>query len=244
MHLIKVNAINSTNSLAREMFRENPRMAASCIVAEEQLEGRGQRGTSWNSHRGQNLTFSILWPDPNISLVRQFLLSAVVSTGILHSLKKFNVPKLKVKWPNDIMAANYKVAGILIENVVADGKIAASILGVGLNVNQTDFDGLPSAGSLKLLTGQNFSREEVLDAVLTSLESALTQMEDLNSEEILRKYESHLFRIGQPSTFQLPDLTMFPGIIEGVSPEGKLRVRTEDGEELQEFDLKEIKLCF
>ena len=243
MHLIKVNAIKSTNSFAREMFKEKPGISATCIVAKEQLEGRGQRGTNWISNPGQNLTFSILWPKPHVAPGNQFLISAVVATAIVAGLEKFGVPKLKVKWPNDIMAANKKLCGILIENVISDGKLAASVIGVGLNVNQTDFGGLPTAGSMKLFTGYNFDLDEVLEGVMGSIEEGLTAMKHLQDEDIMKVYRCQLFRLGIPSTFQLPDLTLFTGIIEDVSENGKLLVKTED-ETIREFELKEIKLCF
>ncbi|WP_424494997.1 biotin--[acetyl-CoA-carboxylase] ligase [Salinimicrobium sp. GXAS 041] len=243
MHHIKVNAIDSTNSFAREMFKEKPSIAATCITAKEQLKGRGQRGTTWSTKPGQNLTFSIIWPKPAVFLANQFQISAVVSTAIVEGLEKMNVPRLKVKWPNDIMAANLKIAGILIENVITEGNISASIIGVGLNVNQTDFKHLSTAASMKLVTGRHFDLDEVQDSLLPYLENALQNMKDVRSEIILKRYQERLFRINIPSTFQLPDLTLFTGIIAGVSQNGKLLVRRED-DVLQEFDLKEIKLCF
>ncbi len=243
MHHIKVNAINSTNSFAREMLREKSLLPATCITAREQLQGRGQRGTTWTTQPGQNLTFSIIWPKPAISLANQFLLSAVVSTAIVECLEAMNVPRLKVKWPNDIMAANLKIAGILIENIITEGKLSASIIGVGLNVNQTDFTHLPAAASMKLVCGRHFDLEEVQDTLLSYLENALQNMADVRSDNILKRYKERLFRKNVPSTFQLPDTTLFTGIIEDISQNGKLLVRRED-DALQEFDLKEIKLCF
>lgn len=242
MHLIKVSAINSTNSLAREMFKENPQMPATCIVADRQLEGRGQRGTRWESKPGQNLTFTVVFPKPGFSISNQFLLSAVVAASLVDSLKKLNVPKLKVKWPNDIMAAGLKLGGILIENVITENRVGATVIGIGLNVNQVDFEGLPHAGSLRSVTGQFHDRDEVLDVILKDLERELSGMGDLHADDILKRYKTHLFRIHTPSTFQLPDKSLFPGIIEDVSLNGKLVVRTGDG--AREFDLKEIRLCF
>lgn len=243
MHLIKVNATNSTNTMAREMFRENPQISVTCIVAKQQLQGRGQRGTTWVSKIGQNLTFSIILPKPNLSITRQFLLSAMVSNVLINVLEKYAIPKLRIKWPNDIMAANYKVGGILIENVVKDGKIAASIIGVGLNVNQTDFKGLPDASSLKLISGNDFILQELLEVILTEMENRFLKIKEFSSEEIMEVYKKQLFRIDVPSTFQLPDKSFFIGIIEDISPGGKLMVRLED-EGMKEFDLKEVKLCY
>ncbi|MGB7784617.1 MAG: biotin--[acetyl-CoA-carboxylase] ligase [Salinimicrobium sp.] len=243
MHLIKVNAINSTNSFAREMFRENNQMPATCIVAKKQLQGRGQRGTIWNSEEGKNLTFSVVYPKPALSPGRQFVLSAAVATTVLEVLEKFEVPRLKVKWPNDIMSANLKIGGILIENVIAEAKVAASVIGIGLNVNQQSFEGLPGAGSMKSVCGRDFDLEEVLQQLMLALEKRLDHLSEETSEEILNTYKKHLFRRQVPSTFQLPDKTYFTGIIVDVTPEGMLQVQQEE-DLLQEFDLKEIRLCY
>lgn len=243
MHLIKVSAINSTNSFAREMFRENNQIPATCIVAEKQLSGRGQRGTIWTSEEGKNLTFSVIYPKPALLPGRQFVLSAAVATSVLQVMQQFEVPKMKVKWPNDIMSANLKIGGILIENVISEAKVAASIIGIGLNVNQENFEGLPTAGSMKSVCGRIFDLDEVLDALLLQLEERLDHLSEETSEEILKRYKKHLFRRHQPSTFQLPDKTYFTGMITSVTPEGKLLVQKED-DLLQEFDLKEIKLCY
>lgn len=243
MHLIKVDAINSTNSFARQMFKETPEMSTTCIVARQQLEGRGQRGTSWLSQPGQNLTFSLIFPNPRVSPSCQFLLSASVSTAVVEALNIFEIPKLKVKWPNDIMTANYKIGGILIENVITEGALAATIIGVGLNVNQTTFPDLPAAGSLKLAAGRDFDLDEVLARITTLLEQELENVRDSRSEEILRLYKNHLFRINIPSTFELPDKTLLTGIIEDVGLNGKLKVKIKD-DLFKEFDLKEIQLCY
>lgn len=243
MHLIKVSAINSTNSLGREMFRSNPAMPLTCIMAEKQLEGRGQRGTVWESKPGENLTFSVVVPNPKFSPSHQFLLSTSIATSIVNSLANFELPKLKVKWPNDIMSANSKIGGILIENVITEGKVVASIIGIGLNVNQTDFEGLPQAGSMKSATGRSFDSQEVLQQVLKDLEETLFETGDKKAEIILKDYKKHLFRKQIPSTFQLPDGTYFSGMIVDVLLNGKLLVKTED-DLLKEYDLKEIKLCF
>ncbi|GAB2767417.1 biotin--[acetyl-CoA-carboxylase] ligase [Salinimicrobium soli] len=243
MHLIKVNAINSTNSFAREMFRDNPGMSATCVIAKKQLLGRGQRGTTWDSEEGKNLTFSVIFPKPQILPGSQFVLSAAVATSLVKALEKFDLPKLKVKWPNDIMSANLKIGGILIENVISEGKVAATVIGVGLNVNQEEFIGLPGAGSMNSVSGKYFDLDKVLDQLLEVLEESLYALNSCSSEAVLKEYKKHLFRMQIPSTFQLPDESYFTGMIADVTPAGKLLVKTED-ELLQEYDLKEIRLCY
>lgn len=243
MHIIKVNAINSTNSFGREMFRENPAMPVTCIWTEKQLEGRGQRGTIWASEAGKNLTFSIVFPKPRIVAGDQFVLSAAVATAVIEALEAFSIPGLKLKWPNDIMSANLKIGGILIENVINDGKIAASVIGIGLNVNQQNFGDLPGAGSMFSVSGRKFDLDDVLSKVLEKAEAALTSLKGQNSEAILKVYKNHLFRRYIPSTFQLPDASYFSGMIIDVTSSGKLLVKTEE-EFIKEFDLKEVKLCY
>lgn len=243
MHLIKVNAINSTNSFARDLFREKPEMPLTCIVAKKQLEGRGQRGTSWDAEEGKNLTFSVFLPKPEVSPPNQFLISAAVANTLLKSLDKYELPRLKIKWPNDILSANQKIAGILIENILTEGKIAASIIGIGLNVNQERFDNLPKAASMKMITGKEQDMDSVLKTLLQDLETGLVGISEENSEEILMTYENHLFRRKVPSTFRLPQGKLFTGFITGITPQGKLLVQDEE-EHIMEFDLKEVALCY
>ena len=243
MHLIKVSAISSTNIFAREMFREQPGMRATCISAEHQLEGRGQRGSSWSAEPGKNLTISVVYPAPGVSAASQFLMSSSVAVTVVEVLEQYEVPKLMVKWPNDIMAGNLKIGGILIENIITQGRLAAAIIGLGLNVNQENFEGLPSAASIKKLTGREHDRELLLKALLSKMEEKLRELPQRSSSELLEEYKSRLFRMKIPSTFQLPDGSLFSGVIADVTPSGKLVVETED-EALTQYDLKEIRLCF
>lgn len=243
MHLIKVDAINSTNSFTRELLKENPHLPLTCVVAKRQLQGRGQRGTTWDAEEGKNLTFSVFLPCPAIDPAHQFLLSATVATALLSALEKFQLPRLKVKWPNDILSANKKLAGILIENILSEGKIMGSIIGVGLNVNQEKFDNLPQAASMKTAGNAEFNLEEVLKVILNDLENSFQKLSEENSETILSTYKNHLFRRLVPSTFREADGRLFTGMILDVTPSGKLIVQ-KDGAETAEYDLKEVSLCY
>ena len=118
MHNIKVNATESTNSLAREWFNTNKNDYPICITAHHQTSGRGQRGATWVSNAGENLTFSVIYPKPNVEIGDQFLISAAVGLHIIKALKQLKINNLKLKWPNDIMADGYKIGGVLIENIL------------------------------------------------------------------------------------------------------------------------------
>lgn len=243
MHLIKVDATDSTNSLARQWWKENQRNSMACIWALNQLQGRGQRGTIWNAQAGQNLTFSVVVPYPEISLPYQFLLSACVATSIATVLQNLALPKITVKWPNDIMAGNSKVGGILIENIITQNKYAAAIVGIGLNVNQQDFSELPNAGSLRMASGREFDLEALLNLILNQLETDLGQIKDEYWEAIMKHYKGMLFRINCPSTFELPSKQLFTGVITDVRLDGKLVVQTQD-DQLRNYDIKEIRLRY
>ncbi|WP_081209069.1 biotin--[acetyl-CoA-carboxylase] ligase [Salegentibacter sediminis] len=243
MRIIKVNAINSTNDFARELYRGNSNFDPCCVLAQNQTSGRGQRGSGWMANPGQNLTFSILYPKIEVEVDRQFLFSAGVSVAVVKALEIFNIPNLKVKWPNDIMSGNFKVGGILIENILKNNQISASVIGVGLNVNQVDFPGLPQAASLKMLTGRTFELEEVLDGILTSIEKDLQSISSTNQSRVLEEYAERMFRKDVVSTFQYPDNSFLTGIIRGVTTAGRLNVEIENSV-FKTFDLKELRLMY
>ncbi len=243
MRIIKVNATESTNTLAREWFQSNKNSEPVCILTNHQTKGRGQRGATWVSNTGENLTFSLVFPLPQVAISDQFLISAGVGLQILLALKALKINNLKLKWPNDIMAENYKIGGVLIENIISNNKIAAAIIGIGLNVNQFHFPNLPKASSLKNLTGIVYSTEEVLGVILIKLEEMILPKNALFFTDILKRYESTLFRKDKASTFQLKDGSLLTAVILGVTPSGLLKLQIED-EEIRIFDLKELKLLF
>ncbi|APG61292.1 biotin--[acetyl-CoA-carboxylase] ligase [Christiangramia salexigens] len=243
MRILKVDAINSTNSFIRKFYEGNTDFEPVCVRAIRQTQGRGQRGSNWESKAGENLTFSILYPQKKLSISRYFLLSATISLGVLDFLESKNIPNLKVKWPNDIMSAKKKIGGILIENIVKTEGIVASIIGIGLNINQNEFNDLPSAGSLKTITEKDFDLDDLLDGLIDVLERKLEQLPDKTATEILEEYARHMFRLNKVSVFELPDSTRINGIIRGVTTDGKLNLEIEDAV-FKTFELKEIKLLY
>src|SRR5690606_37845685 len=106
MRIIKVSATESTNSLARELYQSNKNAEPFSIIADDQIAGRGQRGTSWVSNPGENLTMSVVFPKPAIKIQEQFLLSACVGLGVLEALNSLKINTLKLKWPNEIGRAS------------------------------------------------------------------------------------------------------------------------------------------
>jgi len=225
----------------RNLSLESSVQDFTTVVTSTQSKGRGQMGSAWQSESFKNLTFSVYKGFKQFEFEDQFKISMAVSLAIIKALETLQIPKLSIKWPNDILSANKKICGILIENVIKQSHIVSSIIGVGLNVNQLKFEDLPQAGSLKLITGLNYDLDEILHLILKHLEIQLKLLEN-DTSALKNNYESYLFRKEKPSTFK-SDEGLFSGIIKGVSNEGLLKVMIED-QELKTFDLKTIKLLY
>jgi len=121
------------------------------VCTENQTNGKGQLGSEWHADEGENLTFSAFLNTSFLPLESQFYLNCAVSISVFNVLKKILVPKLSIKWPNDILSENKKLCGILIENVVKSNAETHAIIGIGLNVNQTLFNPTYKASSLKVV---------------------------------------------------------------------------------------------
>ncbi|MEE9362833.1 MAG: biotin--[acetyl-CoA-carboxylase] ligase [Cellulophaga sp.] len=243
MKICKLNATDSTSLYLKELMLSEPLEDFTVVTAKKQLKGRGQMGTLWESEVASNLTFSVFKKLDALPVSNQFMISICVSIGIYKALKKLQIPEVSIKWPNDILSGNQKVCGVLIENVLSGNKIQASILGIGLNVNQINFENLPRATSLKLLMGESFNLDEVLHVVLDSIENQFSLLNMETEKEIRISYEKLLFRKGKPSTFKNKKGELFMGFISGISAEGKLVVTLEDGIS-STFNLKEIELLY
>ena len=242
MQLIKLNATDSTNNYLKQLILERTLDDFSVVVANHQTNGRGQRGSSWLSEKDKNLTFSVLKRNISIVANQQFLLNILVSLSIVKTLEGFNIPKLAIKWPNDILSDHHKISGILIENLIKNKQIEYAIIGIGLNVNQVKFEGLSKVSSLKNIMPLPVDKDELLTKIIDKLKMYFKLYSENGSEFLNSEYESYLFRKDKPSTFSSHDNSLFTGIIRGVSASGKLCVQIEDFN--KEFDLKELKLMY
>ena len=241
MHIIKLNAIDSTNAYLKAISVKKVPKDFTVVVAEEQTKGRGQMGAHWQSETSKNLTLSLFKEVSLLKVEQQFYISKVAALAIIKTLEILNIPKLSIKWPNDILSANKKISGVLIENVIKNNKLQGSIVGIGLNINQKFFNNLPKASSLHLLTGVVYNKDEVMSMLLKQLEFYFKKLESLSFKDISEEYESLMFRINKPSTFKGLNETQFIGYIKGVSEEGKLQILLED-DIVKAFDLKEVSL--
>ena len=242
MQIIKLNAIDSTNNYLKQLILERTLDDFSVVLANHQTNGRGQRGSSWLSEKGKNLTFSVLKKNISLKINQQFLLNIIVSLSIIKTLEGFNIPNLAIKWPNDILSDHNKISGILIENLIKNKHIEYAIIGIGLNVNQDKFEGLDKVSSLKNIMPLAVNKDELLTMIINKLKMYFKMYSENGSGFLNSEYESYLFRKDKPSTFSSHDNSMFTGIIRGVSDSGKLCVQMEGLN--KEFDLKQLKLMY
>ncbi|KQO22602.1 biotin--acetyl-CoA-carboxylase ligase [Flavobacterium sp. Leaf82] len=245
MKLIKLDAIDSTNDFLKSLASKDELDNFTVVTAENQTKGKGQRGSEWQSESGKNLIMSVLVREFLYSNDQVFNMSVVVSLSVIDALKTLNIPNLSIKWPNDIMSYNKKIGGILIENTIkSDGRIV-SVAGIGLNVNQTNFDHLPNASSLAVICKSEFDKNKLPDLIVEKIQEKI-QFWNTNLADLWSEYFNSLFRKGVPMPFKHLDANNsgnFMGIIQGVSPVGKIQILLED-DSVSEFEIKEVQMLY
>ncbi|AWH86696.1 biotin--[acetyl-CoA-carboxylase] ligase [Flavobacterium album] len=242
MNIIKLSAINSTNDYLKGLLGERYVENFTVVSAESQTQGRGQMGAKWDAEPGKNLTFSVLVKDLLLEINEIFSLNAAVAVSIIEALQEFVKKEICIKWPNDILAGNFKIGGILIENSIKNDGEIYSIIGIGLNVNQTDFTGLPKASSLAVAEGKEFDKEAIMIAIVAKLRRNVSRILNKDSAAIWHSYHQKLYKKDVPMPFE-KDGQRFMGIIKGVSRDGNLQVQLED-DSIASFGLKEVVLLY
>ncbi|MBO5806235.1 MAG: biotin--[acetyl-CoA-carboxylase] ligase [Tidjanibacter sp.] len=197
------------------------------VIAREQTAGRGQRGNRWSSNPGENLTFSLVWEPTFLEAKRQFLLSEAVALALTDTLEHFQI-RSRIKWTNDIYVGNKKICGILIEHDLGtDGKLSRTVVGIGLNINQKEFeDWVPNPTSMALIAGHTFDLNEVFQRLYDDLEARYSQLQTA-PEEIEAAYDKLIYRKGTLAPYRLPNGKRFEGVILGVKSSGELLVESE-----------------
>ena len=193
MSIIKLDATDSTNDYLKQLVRVDVVENFTMVTAFEQSKGRGQMNSLWSAEPGKNLTMSLFVNEFVFENHTIFDFNVTVALAVLEVLKQLEIPHVSLKWPNDIMADGKKVGGILIENTIKPNGSFSSIIGIGLNVNQTNFSHLPQATSLHSLTGSTVDVEligiEIRDRLRLLVKEPIDVLWDL--------YLSNLFKINK-----------------------------------------------
>lgn len=236
---IHLNKTHSTNSYLRELImREKEQPEGTVVITDYQTAGRGQKGNSWESERGKNLTFSILLHPNHIPPGKQFILSQLISIAIVGVLKKYD-RHFTIKWPNDIYWKEKKIAGMLIEVDLTGSSLSNAIIGIGININQRHFKSdAPNPVSLTQITGKEHNLSELLEKILDSIVDEYNKYTPDNEEEIRQKYMALLFRNKGVYPYLYGE-EIFNASIEGIEPNGQLILKKENGS-IHTFAFKEI----
>jgi BirA family transcriptional regulator, biotin operon repressor / biotin---[acetyl-CoA-carboxylase] ligase len=243
MRLIKLSAIDSTNDFLKELSKQDVLENFTTVVAENQTKGKGQMGAVWVSESGKNLIMSVLVKDVIKNADEVFHLNVAISVSIISVLDTLQLPNLAIKWPNDIMSDEKKVAGILIENRFKSDTTIESIVGIGLNVNQKDFTSFPKASSLALLMKKEYDIEQLLEAIVLKIKQNCELISSNSSEKLWNQYYNYLFKKDIEMSFEDADKNQFLGTILGVTSEGKLEVMLQD-KTIKTFGIKEIQMQY
>ncbi|MBO7610291.1 MAG: biotin--[acetyl-CoA-carboxylase] ligase [Muribaculaceae bacterium] len=247
-HYLLIRETASTNTYLKTLAATL--LDATVVYTHHQTAGRGQKGNSWESEPGKNLTFSMLIKRPQVAVRDQFAISEAVSLAIADVMKETlsgEHPEIacqvKVKWPNDIYVGDRKLCGILIENSLDKDGIAYSVIGIGVNVNQSVFvSDAPNPVSLCQLTGHEYDLEKILHSVCERIEQICGHFNDFAQRQALHEeYVLTLYRAdGQPYIFATPNGTKFAATIQSVEPDGML-ILCHDDATIHSYAFKQVK---
>ena len=232
----------STNDDARdEKYRE-----WDVVWADFQTAGRGQRGHEWHSRKGENLTFSVVLEPTFVPISEQFSVSEVVALSLVDMLAEYGI-EAKIKWTNDIYVGDRKLVGILIEHSLAPTTLRRTIVGVGINVNQIEFDAsIPNPVSMAQLLGKELNAEEILRCFLKHLQRNYEALREIKNEElkiknsIHQRYNKLLYRLDEYHTYALPSGERFSAKVLGTAPNGALRLEDTEGK-TKDYLFKEVE---
>ena len=238
MKRISLEVIDSTNQYAKSLPAFESR-DLTLVTAEFQEAGRGSGSNIWESERSKNLLFSIMISPRQLLTSRLFALSEVTSLAIFDALSSYT-EGFRIKRPNDIYHNDKKIVGMLIENDLKGKQVNHSIIGVGVNVNQTIFHGdAPNPVSLAQIMGKEIDRNQVLDKILHHFTHYCSMMENGQYTVLHNLYMQHLYRRNALHTYA-DEVGTFLACVTDVEPSGHLVLECQNGEQ-RRYDFKEVK---
>ncbi len=239
-NIIKLDSISSTNRYAYDLLKKGNLKGGDVVVAMHQKIGVGQVGKKWESEHGKNLLMSIIL-SPVIKIDKQFDISICISLALYDCVKKYINKDIRIKWPNDFFILKQKIAGISIKNIVKGKTIKNTIVGIGLNVNQTQFeDYVPKATSIKNVTNKIFKIDEIRDELLSCIQERFYYLKLKEFTEMKREYIKLLYGFNLWADYEVKSKKL-RGKIIGIDNIGKLLFQSQE-EKIESLGMKEI--CF
>ena len=214
--------VDSTNNYAMALIKKGLATSGEAVFAMEQTSGKGRRGKSWQSEKGENTILTISAEMQWLSVQQQFKVSVGVAVGCVAFLSNYLKESIKIKWPNDIYINDSKAGGVLIENVIHGNLWQWAIIGIGLNINQTNFGGADfNAVSLKQLTGQSYDVIQLSRELHEIILSKINELEKGNFTKLFEEYNEKLFCRDKSVKLKKGNI-VFETTIIGVSESGEL----------------------
>jgi BirA family biotin operon repressor/biotin-[acetyl-CoA-carboxylase] ligase len=221
---IILSSVDSTNNHAMQLIRDGKASSEMAIFALEQTHGKGQRGRIWESAMGENIMLSVVLEAERFSAFDQFPLSAAMILGCHDFFSAHAGEETSIKWPNDLYWRDRKAGGILIENIVGEGKWKWSVIGIGININQVSFDVYQQkAVSLKQITGKHFDSIELAQELCGYLGTRLKDIENNSTSNIVFEFNNRLFKKGQVVKFKRNQIVFQAKVIQ-TNMQGELEI--------------------
>lgn len=235
---IELAEINSTNTYAMEQIQAKVAEHGTVFFAHHQTNGKGTRGKNWQSDVGSNITMSVVLDMQKLALHKQFLLSATIALSVWDFLNNYVHNDIKIKWPNDIYFKNNKIAGILIENTVKGSYMQWAVVGIGININQTNFSkDLVRATSLSIINKKSYSTLVLAKELCNNIEFRLQKLWENTEIELMNEYNNLLYKVNEEVKLKKGNI-LFTCTIKKVTQTGFLVVN--NGIE-QKFSFGEVE---
>ena len=227
---IELLEVGSTNNYAMAQVQASLAVHGTAWFAHKQTLGKGQRGKTWLSKEKENIILSLAINPSPLTVSNQFVISAVTALACTELLQRYTDKDIKIKWPNDVYCADSKAGGILIENIIQGQQWKFSIVGIGININQTDFlADVPNATSLAKVTGKHYNPVVLAKELCSIFEEKWSLIETGNFEEIRKKYQENLYKLNEVVKFKFKNAVLSAKVL-GVNMQGELILNT--GEEI------------
>jgi len=233
------DSLNSTNETLGHLSKKIELQNGFYITTDFQISGKCQNKDKWDSNPKENLLISIFL-NLDLNIENSFMLNQLASLAVLDTLRKFLEQKIEIKWPNDVFVNNKKISGILINNTVKGGIIKSSVIGIGINVNQTNFNEKYVATSMKLLNKKDFKLNEIEKMLMKNIKKQSMILLEKKISLLSIRYNNHLYGKNLDSLFIINKKRIYAKIIE-VDQNGKIKLMFGDSE-VNEFSQDEVKL--
>ncbi len=235
---IYLQQVPSTNAYALELIAKTTPSEGTCVFTDYQSAGRGQIGRFWHSEPGMNVLISYIFYPKTLLLRDQFYLN-VLSALAVRDLVALYCDDVKIKWPNDIYVGNKKIAGILVQNTLRSNHLRASVIGIGLNVNEKSFpEDIPNPVSISQQTSMTYDLKEIISLLSSKLEYYYLKMNAGQYQLLRSQYLNAMYRKLVPANFTVGGDKAISGIIQGIDEQGRLQVLSDNI--VTAYDFREI----